>query len=111
MKRIVVVAIACLLLGHGFASARGMYQVYGQGTLSCGRWTEDNRAGRDKHLQTWVIGFVSGACAALAASKVELRQTDSDAMAAWIDQYCAAHPLETVGTATEELVLEFARTR
>ena len=38
MKRIVVVALACLLLGYGFASARGGYTVYGQGNQSCGRW-------------------------------------------------------------------------
>ena len=41
MKRIVVVAIACLLLGYGFASAQRKYTAYGQGNESWEAWSLD----------------------------------------------------------------------
>ena len=101
-----VVAIACLLLGHGSGSARGQYLVYGHGNLSCGRWTEDKRIREDAH--TWVLGFVSGAGWASPESQ---RQMDSNGMAMWIDRYCAAHPLDTIQNAAGGLALELERKR
>ena len=105
--RIVIVAIASILLGYGVGSARGQSLVYGHGNLSCGRWTEDNKRGRDDS-EVWVLGFVSGAA---WASPEPQRQTDSDAMAAWIDQYCGAHPLDTIQRAASVLALELERKR
>jgi hypothetical protein len=83
-----------------------MCQVYGQGTLSCGRWVEENRAGRDPNLYIWMVGFVSKAG---YASSTPQRKTDSDAMAVRIDQYCAANPLGNIAKATGMLVLELER--
>jgi len=60
------------------------------------------------YMHTWVLGFVSGGG---YTSDRELRITDSGAMAAWIDQYCAAHPLDNVATAAGKLVLELERKR
>jgi hypothetical protein len=101
-----VVAVACLMVGYGSGSARGQYQVYGQGNLSCGRWTEDKRVREDAH--TWVLGFVSGAGWASTESQ---RQTTSAGMAAWIDQYCAANPANTIQLAAGVLALELEKKR
>ena len=58
----------------------------------------------------WVQGFISafnyygGATAPDIASG-----TDANGVFAWIDNYCAAHPLDTIATATIALVSELSK--
>jgi hypothetical protein len=103
---VAVVAIASLLLGSGLSRAQSKYGVYGHGNQSCGQWTEKNNKIRDTYLHTWVIGFVSGAG---FVAPTPLRTTDAAGMAAWIDTYCAAHPLDNLAQATGMLVTELQR--
>jgi hypothetical protein len=98
--------IVSLSLGYAVGLAQGSYGVYGQGNQSCGRWTDQNSGKRDSHLYTWVVGFVSGAG---FASADRLRQTDSDGIAAWIDRYCSAHPLDAIAKASGALVEELTK--
>jgi hypothetical protein len=39
---------------------------------------------------------------------MDLKFTDSAAIDAWLDQYCAAHPLETLLVASRQLAKELA---
>jgi hypothetical protein len=61
-------------------------------------------------MRSWVAGFLSGiSTAGLFApdnALFRLQKTDVDATIGWIDQYCAAHPLETVHTAAGVLWTE-----
>ncbi len=103
MRRIVLVAVACLVFGHAFGFAQATnYTIYGQGNLSCGEWIASNLRGTHLYA-TWVLGFVSGTG---FASRGDLRQTDSSGIAAWIDNYCQANPLETIEGASASLVSE-----
>lgn len=57
-----------------------------------------------------MFGFVSGMGESLAeASNVGLAATDTNAIKAWMDQYCGKHPLDNVKYAAEVLVAELAK--
>lgn len=88
--------------------ARTPYTVYGFGTQSCGRWTQERRSA-DQYvkltragLESWAMGFISGA----GYAGETMRNSDADAMLAWMDNYCAANPLDYVSTAAEHLIQE-----
>jgi hypothetical protein len=52
----------------------------------------------------WVLGFVSGANVYQSLGADFLRNTDSDAIAAWIDNYCRQNPLHGITQAVNELI-------
>jgi hypothetical protein len=107
MKRLALLAATCYLLaGNSAGRAQATYTVYGQGNGSCGQWVEANKHGRDAERDIWVVGFVSGA--AFAASP-PLRTTDAQAIAASVDKYCAAHPLDSIAKASGALVQELQK--
>jgi len=77
---------------------------YGAGASSCGKWLADTRDPESPihlHMRSWVLGWVS---AAGYYGGGRLRQTDPDAISAWIDNYCGSHPLDTVAVAAGALV-------
>jgi hypothetical protein len=79
----------------------GKYNVYGAGTMSCGAWAVVRQKQDFREAGQWMMGFVSGA--GWAGNK-QLRKSDADGMSAWIDQYCAAHPLDELSDAAAALV-------
>jgi hypothetical protein len=88
--------------------APGRYTIYGFGARSCGAWVE---ARREESLtatayEGWMLGFVSGYG---YGSEDQLRVTDAKAMSVWLDNYCQAHPLDTIAVASQALVRELAR--
>lgn len=94
-----LILASCVRPAHS-AEAR-KYMVYGAGAASCGAWLAARRAG-DWYLQgQWVLGFVSGYGYSAGNS---LKNTDNDAMASWIDNYCQKHPLENLSEAAQGLV-------
>jgi hypothetical protein len=105
---------AVLLCAASLGSAQdlppGQFHVYGPGTLSCGTWLA-NRGIVNAHLGQldWVLGFVSaaGGYNVLGA----LRKTDSDAVSAWVDNYCREHPLNDLADAAGHLVVELSKTK
>ena len=101
MKQFVAATMLSMSLTQPTVDTR-KYKVYGQGNQSCGAWEERNRLERDTHLFTWVVGFVSGAA---YASPKTLRETDSEGIAAWMDSYCQAHPLDSIANAAGALVV------
>ena len=54
----------------------------------------------------WVLGWVS---AAGYYSGQPLRDTDSQAIAAWVDKYCHEHPLSKIADAAKSLVETLAK--
>jgi hypothetical protein len=105
--RIFIIAIICVLLGNLLGVAQqATYKAYGQGNESCAEWTEQSKRRRDTHLFTWVVGFVSGAGFASART---LRTTDSAGIAAWMDTYCTANPLDSIANAAGRLVINLER--
>jgi hypothetical protein len=77
--------------------------VFGYGTQSCGQWLA-GRNGPDFYSNmAWIQGFLSGLALFLPTQK-----TDHDAIAAWVDNYCAQNPLKTIKDAAEQLSIELS---
>ena len=53
---------------------------------------------------SWVLGWLSAA----GHYSVDLKETDVDAISAWVDSYCHANPLDTVAGAATVLVKTLA---
>jgi hypothetical protein len=98
------------------------YWTYGSGTDSCGQWVQNKRVYESRpitetSLQSaiaykaeveWVNGYVSAVGVTMAAlpQPVGLAETDGAAIKAWMDNYCADHPLDEVSYGAAQLVAE-----
>jgi hypothetical protein len=97
------VAIAVLFA----ASAQAQPSIQGGvGLLSCGRWTSDRRQHNMTAYgeQQWVLGYLSAAADASGSTLDPLRGVDFESVWAWIDSYCAAHPIEQIAGAASEFI-------
>jgi hypothetical protein len=76
--------------------------LYGVGERSCRVWVAERSDWPNFVLNvSWVEGFVSG----VGSTGVKMNRSDANPhMVAWIDQYCAAHPLDDLATASAALV-------
>jgi hypothetical protein len=99
----VVVAV-----GIGSAEAR---QILGHGLTLCGAWTQARitNAPERLNMEHWVAGYPSNFN---TVNDVDpsipdlLKDQEWDGLMAWIDTYCAAHPLDKVDRAARTLELE-----
>jgi hypothetical protein len=106
MKSVCAVALI-ILCGMGTQVAAGTATVYGAGTESCGKWIASST---NPGIRAWEVSWVLGWLTAAGYYRVagDLKETDSDAIAAWVDNYCRANPLDTVGTAATGLIKTLA---
>jgi hypothetical protein len=84
------------------------YTVGGQGGQTCGKWLEDrNRNDIMSRLdEAWVLGFVSASNKPfLVGPEIDiLKNADNSGIFAWLDAYCARHPLDLIADAAVRLV-------
>jgi hypothetical protein len=86
--------------------------MYGPFRSLCGGWTaqrKDPSTGGQlgaASLLIWVEGFISGSAWTQQALNIQLKDTDPDAIAAWMDKYCADHPLDELVQGAASLVIE-----
>jgi hypothetical protein len=86
----------------------GRFSVKGPGGSSCGTWTESRKdAVAGANNVSWMLGYVTayGRYGWSLSSNVAA-DTDNIGLVAWMDNYCAAHPLEEIEDAAHALVLE-----
>jgi hypothetical protein len=90
--------------------------IIGAGGASCGKWLE----ARDQKTQnrftaaviiSWVQGHLEGFEGAIAMMRPPgkanpFNRPDGIAISYWLDNYCAAHPLENIRQAAIELIPE-----
>ena len=98
-------ACACVLAAltsNGVAAGNGV-SIYGEGNVLCGKWMADRRGSAvsvegvlAQQDLAWVLGWLSAEGEDMASNqaKVKLRETDSNAVAHWLDDFCRAHPLD-----------------
>ena len=90
----------------------GAVAIMGQGTESCGAWSEarhhDLPNPNATAMFSWVAGHISGAAAATGVDL--LASTDAGAIKGWLDKYCREHPLEKFGVAVDLLEIELTKT-
>jgi hypothetical protein len=115
MIRVPLLALAILI--SGASGMRAQTTVLGVGNRSCGSWTEARRANNNSAniFEGWVAGFLSGSNSITTNSftidtlKEPSAQGDAQGLWAWIDNYCQAHPLNSVASAADALGGELIR--
>jgi hypothetical protein len=95
---------ALSVLSSGVAESR---MQRGLGGNSCGTWTEARQSDSSERplMSNWVIGYVNGVNMRDSQQDI-LLTTDPNAIVAWMDNYCGAHPLDQVWTGAFHLVKE-----
>ena len=76
---------------------------------SCGAWTAARSAhgGDEIAMKYWLLGFVSGRNMYEPNAQGGMKSiTDPEALEAYIDQYCQAHPLDELTQAAAGLIDE-----
>jgi hypothetical protein len=113
MKTVGLMMTAGLLYASPVQAQNGApYTILGQGTKTCGRWTADNKEasfGKNSN-RAWVLGFLT-AYNLISGRKGNnvTASVDADGMMAWVDNYCAANPLESVSAASIALLTELTK--
>jgi len=105
--------IGCLIPFSTLASDKsGTYAVRGSGTVSCGTWTQEHRERSGAYYEQagWLAGYISAVNAYAYPGKDIAEGVDVDGIEGWVDNYCSAHPLDSLATAARALVVEL-RTR
>jgi hypothetical protein len=106
MRYLVIAAL--VLCGLATEARADKFTNYGQGMQSCGAWLASSTDKADRlFFTTWILGWVSAA--GYYDAQGALRETDSDAIAAWVDNYCHAHPLDHIAVAAAALVTALAK--
>jgi hypothetical protein len=85
--------------------------VLGIGNKSCGSWTQARHSPGSlvDVYQGWVAGFISSSNEfANNTQHIDILQHAPDAQGiwAWVDNYCTAHPLNSVAEASDSLAAE-----
>ena len=115
MRSIFIMA-AALVLASANSSAQPVphrADVMGPGTISCGKWIEQRReAGVVMYgSEDWVLGFLSSYNQYSSTDGRLTADIDSEGAMTWLDNYCQAHPLDKLITATTALVAELEARR
>lgn len=100
-----------LLFMTGEASSsdtHGAYDNLGIGIESCGTWASDQKEGGIGKLTSgeWVMGFVTAYNMFAWQGENVSGTSDNTGLLAWIDNYCASHPLDNLAHASAALVEE-----
>jgi hypothetical protein len=98
-----VVVLLLGILTADPARSAGQYVILGAGSRPCGSWLQlRSEALPDSAiLQSWVLGYMTSVNAnLLSASQDVTAGAAPDALFTWIDNYCAAHPLDSLARAT-----------
>lgn len=74
---------------------------------SCATWTRYRSEKVSQSLEGWVLGFVTGRNF-YGTGNVGLG-VQAEGLTGWVDQYCAANPLDSVTTAAVKLVNELQK--
>jgi hypothetical protein len=117
MNRITTLALAILIVGASETRAEKMVTVLGLGNKSCGSWIEARRANNvtSDIFEGWIAGFLSGSNSIAAhTAGIDIlseasTQGDAQGLWAWIDNYCRAHPLNSIAAAADALGAELIR--
>jgi len=111
LRRFLLLAI--FFIGATQVAKAEVRQMIGLGSSqTCGTWTAERK--KSEHgsmtpmasgIAAWSLGFLSGINLVNKSSNL-LETVDAEAIWAWLDNYCAAHPLDKVVAGLEELTIE-----
>ena len=104
MSRVLLLATILGLSSATPVAAADTVRIIGAGTASCGDWMAKRTASSVDALQhqQWVLGYLSSV--ANWTDPDPMKGLDAEAVWAWMDSYCRAHPLATVSKAARAFV-------
>jgi hypothetical protein len=114
LKQAIIAAVMTASIPAQAQSPLRQFQSYGfPENDSCGEWTSNRALGNraPQGLEGWVLGFVTAANIYGSNDGRLGEGSGSKGMLAWIDQYCACNPLDTVLTASAKLIIELKKRR
>lgn len=100
---VLTILTAGLMTGAAEAGEGGTHTLAGEGILSCGTWTKVRRDRREGLDAQWILGFLSGV-AHYDGSLDPMHGVDAEGVFGWIDNYCRAHPIEQIVTASAAFI-------
>ena len=96
-----------VLLFTAPARASNQYVIFGAGSRPCGSWLQlRSQALPDSAiLQSWVLGYVTSVNANLLSVNRDVTgDAAPETLFSWIDNYCAAHPLDSLARAASAMI-------
>lgn len=80
---------------------------------SCGYWTEQRRlgGGHSQIWEGWILGYISGLNAFGPNDGDVAPDVRPEGLMAWVDNYCAAHPLDRISLAGFKLAEQLRKRR
>ncbi len=97
------VAVAAALVSCMMVSSPAL-AITTIGDRTCGQWVAQRKDGA---VQNWLAGYLTGL--AVAFNNDALAEPDGESIFLWMDNYCAAHPLDRVATGGRALFDELIR--
>jgi hypothetical protein len=86
--------------------------IWGWGSESCGSWSAAAQRGTSDPkrvaYKAWLTGYVTAANLNRVLADRPDFTPDGEGMVGWVDNYCRAHPLETIADASVQLTLELS---
>ena len=105
MKRIIIaIMLTCLVTPALDANAQGDLIVLGAGGNSCGKWTKKRKDNTWHSSGQWILGFVTAYNYYTPGVSDVAKNADNQGLAAWVDNYCAANPLNDIADASISLI-------
>lgn len=87
--------------------------VLGPGAISCGKYVEYRRDSANPISENmslgdlvWVLGYLTAYNNYVSVDGNITANTDSSGIQLWVDNYCQAHPLDSLSSATSALIAE-----
>ena len=89
------------------ADSKGVYNITGAGTKSCGYWTSERQKKGlvEKVLLGWGDGYLTAYNRYVHTGTDVAQGTDGPGMWAWIDNFCQANPTEAIAAAMDALMI------
>ncbi len=88
-------------------AAGNQYVIFGAGSRPCGSWLQlRSQALPDSaDLQSWVLGYVTSVNANILSVNEDVTGGAApDTLFTWVDNYCAAHPLDSLARAASAML-------
>jgi hypothetical protein len=106
MKKLTLVLCLCLV---PVVSPRSEVPLIGIGAISsCGKWLAARKTNHYFEIETWALGYISGA--AVWGGVNALGQTDADGVYYWLDNYCSARPTDSFYKAINAFIADAIKT-
>lgn len=103
VKRAFALALVASIVQGSGRAAPSVF-VYGLGANSCGVWIEKRRQNDHFSMAQWMLGYISAA----GYFGPDLREGDSAAFVAYMDNYCQANPLHQFAEGVRRLINELS---